>query len=94
MTYLYFIYSPSKNKIYVGVTDDPKERLQKHNDHSYQGAYTKIANDWEFVFHKEYQNRQNALFLEQFIKKMKSRKFIEKIMDNPDILEDILKKQK
>ncbi len=94
MTYLYFIHSPSKNKIYVGVTTHLQERLKKHNDHAYAGAFSKIATDWELIFQKEFEDKQEALFLEKFIKKMKSRKFIEKVIQQPEILEDILTKRK
>ena len=90
MTYLYFIFSPSKNRIYVGVTSDIAIRLKKHNDHTYLKAYSKIASDWELIFQKVYQNKQDALYLERFIKKMKSRKFIDKILEQPHILDDIL----
>jgi putative endonuclease len=94
MTYLYFILSPAKNKIYVGVTSNLQERLRKHNDHSYAGAFSKIATDWELIFQKEFEDKQEALFLERFIKRMKSRKFIQKIIENPEILNDILSKRK
>ncbi|MEN9337288.1 MAG: hypothetical protein RLZZ500_2275, partial [Bacteroidota bacterium] len=36
----------------------------------------------------------DALFLERFIKKMKSKVFIEKVIQNPEILTDILAKSK
>jgi putative endonuclease len=94
MTYLYFILSSAKNKIYVGVTSNLQERLRKHNDHSYAGAFSKIATDWELIFQKEFEDKQEALFLERFIKRMKSRKFIQKIIENPEILNDILSKRK
>jgi putative endonuclease len=94
MTYLYFILSPAKNKIYVAVTSNLQERLRKHNDHSYAGAFSKIATDWELIFQKEFEDKQEALFLERFIKRMKSRKFIQKIIENPEILNDILSKRK
>ena len=94
MNYLYFIFSPSKNKIYVGVTSNLEERLQKHNNHTYSKAYSKMASDWEYVLKKGFTNKEDALFLERFIKKMKSRKFIEKIINKPDILNDILANNK
>jgi putative endonuclease len=68
MTYLYFILSPAKNKIYVGVTSNLQERLRKHNDHSYAVAFSKIATDWELIFQKEFEDKQEALFLERFLK--------------------------
>ncbi|WP_340199862.1 GIY-YIG nuclease family protein [Ascidiimonas sp. W6] len=65
MSYLYSIHSPSKNKIYVGVTTHLQERLKKHNDHAYAGAFSKIATDWELIFQKA--NNTTYLLLDTLI---------------------------
>jgi putative endonuclease len=41
----------------------------------------------------ECNDRNSTLYLERFIKKMKSKVFIEKIIQNPEILSDILSKK-
>ena len=92
MHYLYIIYSETTNKFYTGETHDVEERLQKHNNHDYDNSFTKIATDWKLVLQFNCTDRKSALFLEQFIKKMKSRKFIEKIIIDPGILQQILLK--
>ncbi len=92
MHYLYIIYSKTADKFYIGETQNLEERLQKHNEHLYNNSFTKIASDWKLVLQFNCINRDNALFLEQFIKRMKSRKFIEKIIAQPNILTDILAK--
>ena len=92
MHYLYIIYSKTTNKFYTGETHDIEERLQKHNNHDYDNSFTKIATDWKLVLQFNCNDRKSALFLEQFIKKMKSRKFIEKIIIEPEILQQILLK--
>ena len=92
--YLYILWSDSKKKYYVGETHNIEERILKHQTHSYSNSYTKIANDWQLKLTFECDNRLGALFLEKFIKKMKSIKFIEKIILNPNILSDILTKKK
>ncbi len=80
MHYLYIIFSKSLNKYYIGESHNIEERLEKHNNHTYKGAFTKIANDWYIVFSKKYNSKEDALFLEAFIKRMKSKKFIYKII--------------
>jgi len=90
MHFLYIIYSPSKNTYYVGETYNIDERLIKHREHSYSGSFTKIANDWITVLNHECSSKNDALFLETFIKRMKSKKFIIKVVENPTILTDIL----
>ncbi len=93
--YLYILYSKSCAKFYVGETHNFEERLIKHNQHFYSNSFSKIATDWELVLSFECVNRSDALFLEKFIKKMKSKVFIEKIVSKPEILFDLLlKKQK
>jgi len=93
MHYLYIIYSSSLDKFYTGETTDIQERLHKHNQHTYQKAFTKAADDWEVKLQKRCQNKDDALYLEQFIKRMKSKKFILKIIQKPEILDDILSKK-
>jgi putative endonuclease len=93
MHHLYILYSPSSDKFYVGETYNINERILKHNQHSYTGSFTKIANDWQLVLAFECVDRNDALYLENFIKRMKSKVFIEKIILSPKILTDILSKK-
>jgi putative endonuclease len=91
--FLHIIYSKSSTKYYVGETHDVQERILKHNQHEYSNAFSKIANDWTLALAFECNDRNEALFLERFLKKMKSKMFIEKIIQNPEILSDILSKK-
>jgi len=90
MHFLYIIYSLSTNTYYVGETHNTDARLVKHNEHTYSGGFSKIANDWDVVLNFECRSKDDALFLEKFIKRMKSRKFITKVIKDPSILTDIL----
>jgi len=94
MHYLYILYSNSSQKFYIGETNDINERMLKHNNHSYTNSFTKIANDWEIVLSFICDDRDEALYLEKFIKKMKSKIFNNKIIADPSILKDILSKRK
>ena len=91
--FLYVLFSKSKSKYYVGETHNINERLLGHNYHTYTNSFTKIANDWEMILTFECLNKTDALYLERFIKRMKSKVFIEKIIQNPEILTDILSKK-
>ena len=93
MHYLYIIYSKTIDKYYVGETPDVENRITQHNNHHFKTSYTKAADDWTVLLKYQCQNKKEALFLEKYTKRMKSRKFIEKIIKNPEILSDILKKQ-
>ena len=90
--FLYKLYSKSSTRYYVGETRNIEERIFKHNQHFYSSSFTKIANDWELVLLDHCLDRTQALFLEKFIKKMKSKIFIQKIISNPEILNEIISK--
>ena len=90
MHFLYVIYSKEVDKFYVGETKDPVERLKLHNRHYFKKGFSKIADDWEIVLTFECNSRKDALFLEKFIKQMKSKKFIHKLIKKPNILSEIL----
>ncbi|MFM9825540.1 GIY-YIG nuclease family protein [Flavobacterium sp.] len=91
--FLYILYSKSNTKYYVGETHNMEERILKHNQHLYSNSFTKIANDWELVLAYECVDRADALYIEKFIKRMKSKIFIEKIVTTPQIITDILSKK-
>jgi len=88
---LYIIYSEKLNRYYTGETDNMPERLKKHNDHSYKYAFTTAASDWEVKLVKEIENKEKAVYLEKFIKRMKSKVFIQKVIAQPNILDELLK---
>ena len=90
---MYILFSKSKTKYYVGETHNITERLLRHNDHTYTNSFTKIANDWEVILSFECLNKSEALYIERFIKRMKSNVFVKKIIQNPEILNDILSKK-
>ena len=92
MHFIYIIYSKDVNKFYVGETPDVENRVALHNEHYFKDAFTKIAKDWEVVLKFECRNRSEAIFIEKFIKRMKSNQFIKKIIQDPAILSDILVK--
>ncbi len=93
MHFLYIIFSESLDRYYVGETHNIDERLQKHKNHSYKGGFTKSANDWKLVLINECLSRNDALFLEKFIKRMKSKIFIKRVIQDSNILSDILNKK-
>ena len=90
--FVYIIYSPSTAKFYVGETITVQGRLEQHNIGHYHHASTKFAKDWTIYLQIECTNRSEALKLENFIKKMKNKKFYQKLKDNPEVVNDLLVK--
>ena len=89
MFYVYVIYSLKSNTYYIGTTDDVARRLEEHNSKFYSKAFTSKGIPWELKLSYLCQNSNQAYKLEIFLKRMKFRKFIEKIIDNQNILNDI-----
>lgn len=80
MFYIYIIYSKTINKYYVGSCQDIQERLKDHLNS--RSKYTKIAKDWELKYFEDFLTRSEAYQREMKIKKMKSRKYIEGLIEH------------
>ena len=80
--YLYILYSSSANKYYVGYTTDYQKRLSEHNTQEYFNTYTSKYRPWVLaaVFKVGHDEAQ-AIALERYIKKQKSRRLIEQLID-------------
>ena len=89
MYFVYIIYSVKLDNFYVGTTDDVQRRLQEHNSKTYPDSYTVKGVPWNLVLNYVCDKSETAYKLEKFIKRMKSRKFIVKIIEDSSILDDI-----
>ena len=86
---LYILYSNSSDKYYVGYTDDVFRRLKEHN-FSEHLTYTSKHRPWilrkSIVIGSE---RNEAMRFEKAIKKCKSRKVIERILEEVSTVEEL-----
>lgn len=70
MWFVYLLYSKSKNRHYIGSTNDLESRLTKHN--TGKGAkYTRMAKDWKIIYFESFDTKQEALSYEYKVKKNK-----------------------
>ncbi len=94
MAVTYILYSKQINKFYIGATHDEIEtRLMNHNTSKYGGkSYTSKTNDWELKLAIEAIDYSHAVRIERKIKSMKSRKYIESLINSVEMIER-LKKQ-
>ena len=75
--YCYILFSVSKNKYYVGFTaGNLEDRIKKHN--SNHKGFTGKTGDWMLVYFEKFNDKVDAINREKYIKKQKSKKFIEK----------------
>ena len=92
MYFIYIIYSKKLDRYYVGTTDDVSKRLYEHNSGFYNESFTVKGIPWELNLSFECEFSQKACGLENFLKRMKSRVFLEKIIVDSNILLDIQSK--
>jgi putative endonuclease len=82
MYYLYIIKSLRNKRYYVGSTNDVDRRLIEHN--SGKSKYTRMTKPFELVYKEEYLTRSEAGRRELYIKKLKSKKYIEQLIEKGD----------
>jgi putative endonuclease len=83
MFYTYILYSASIDHYYTGYTSvGVKNRLAKHNKGGNRS--TKSGIPWKAVYCKSFDTKTEAIKWENFIKRQKSRQFIERLIDSEE----------
>ncbi len=87
MAIVYILFSVTLDKYYIGATTLLiEERLVNHNDKYYDNKYTSKGIPWNVYWYREVENMQLAMKIEQHIKNMKSRTYIENLAKYSDII--------
>ena len=77
MPFTYVLYSAKLNKYYIGACTDLERRLYEHNiGHS---KFTSTGIPWILKHSESFDTLQEAKKRELYIKRMKSRKYIESL---------------
>ncbi|WP_370647540.1 GIY-YIG nuclease family protein [Rhodohalobacter sp. 614A] len=83
MFYTYILHSQSADRFYTGYTSyTPQNRLHLHNQGSTPS--TKSGIPWEIQFCKSFDTKTEAIKFENFIKRQKSKVFIQKLIDSDE----------
>ncbi len=92
MYFTYILYSQHLGKYYIGYTSDLSARLEHHN----RGAsrYTRKGIPWKIVYFEKYLQKHDAIVRERHIKKKKSRKYIEQLLELDHAYEKCVKKRR
>lgn len=79
--YIYILFSAELSKFYVGYSSDPWSRHEQHLANS-SDRFTGKAKDWILMTTFFVSNAESeAIRVERFIKKQKSRVLLEKLID-------------
>ena len=90
MFYVYIIYSESADRYYVGHTNEPGRRLEEHNT-VIKNSYTSKFRPWvcKACFEVS-ESRGEARRIENYIKRMKSRRLIERLVNEPGAFDELV----
>ena len=79
---VYILHSLSKDRYYIGQTQDIEDRIIRHN--SGRSKSTKYGIPWKLVYKKEFGTRSEAMIYENKLKSEKSKKYIDELIEKPD----------
>ncbi|MBN9351507.1 MAG: GIY-YIG nuclease family protein [Chitinophagaceae bacterium] len=78
--FVYILYSHAADRYYIGQCADLKKRVLRHN--AKMVPSTKAFAPWVLLYHEVFYSRGDAVKRESYLKKMKSRKFIENLINS------------
>ena len=90
--WVYILYSAKIDKYYIGRTENLELRVQYHNHPVESRKFTFRGLPWVLKLSIPCDSLEHSIKLEQFIKKMKSRKFVESLIRDERLRNDIIKK--
>jgi putative endonuclease len=90
--FVYILYSAKLDKYYVGQTSDVDARLAFHNDVERNKIWSARGIPWELKLQIECLSRGEAAKLERLIKSKKSKKFIDRLVNDEAYRQDFLQK--
>ena len=88
MHFIYIIYTNAFDKFYVGESIDPIIRVSQHNDGFYKGSSTFYTKDWELKLVLSVRSKEHAIKIERYIKSMKSKAFLIKLVSDDVFLQE------
>jgi len=78
--FVYILQSMKDFSFYVGQCDDLDCRMSKHSEG--MSKYTSSKRPWRLVYFEMYESRSEALKREKQIKNMKSKIYIQNLINN------------
>ncbi|MDP2388089.1 MAG: GIY-YIG nuclease family protein [Bacteroidota bacterium] len=92
MAHVYIIFSQKLNRFYTGSCDKIEQRLSDHLNKVFTNSYTSKADDWELYFTINDLEYCTARKIENHIKSMRSKKYIQNLRSYPEITKKLISK--
>jgi len=78
MYHIYAIYNSKAGKLYIGQTEDLKERLRLHNEKIFKVYTSRFNGEWIIIYTEEHPDRKITLARERQLKSYRGREFVKK----------------
>ncbi|MDD2757831.1 MAG: GIY-YIG nuclease family protein [Patescibacteria group bacterium] len=78
--FVYALYNPICDKIYIGQTVNLDERLKLHNQKIFRGYTSNFEGSWVVIYKEEVNSRQEALKREKQLKSFRGREFVKQLI--------------
>jgi len=89
MASVYILYSQTLNRFYTGSCKDLSYRVDQHLNKEFTESFTAVADDWELYFSIDNLEYKQARLIEEHIKRMKSKIYIQNLKKYPEIIEKL-----
>ena len=89
--FVYILQSKKTKGYYVGQSENVNSRLIQHNAED-NTHFTFRDRPWKLMVELECKDRNKAMKLESFIKKQKSKVFIEKVISSIEVQQSLIQK--
>ncbi len=87
----YILYSEKLDKFYIGYSENFEQRILFHNSDENR-KWTKSGKPWVPFLVISCASKGQAMALEKYLKKLKSKKALIELKENPNLIENILTK--
>ncbi len=77
--YTVYVIESKEGYRYTGITEDIEKRLVEHNN-KLLSFWTKRGSNWKIIYSETYNNKQDALKREQWLKSGVGREYLKKII--------------
>ncbi len=89
MAATYILYSKNLDRYYTGSCNDFQVRWQEHKSKKYSNSFTSKTDDWIVFLVIDQLGYAQSRRIEAYIKKMKSKVYIQNLLIYPEIIEKL-----
>ena len=92
MASVYILFSKKLDRFYTGSCENLDYRIEQHSNKHFINSFTAKAEDWELFFSIDHLQYTQARMIEEHIKRMKSKTYIENLRKYPEIIQKLMTK--